>query len=264
MILAATTHSLELVLGGAITTNQLPFSVEFTEVTASAFTPGHQDGQSNGTTEVTILSAPGASTYRVVRHINVYNKDTVAATVTIRFNNNTTLRELVVATLQPGQTLTWSVDGGWQILYVQAATDTVPGIIEIAVQSEMEAATDVVRAVVPGRLQFHPAACKCWGKAAGAGTSLTVSYNITSVTDTGTGRLGVTIATDFSSANYSIVSQIERGGTVLTVADVEQCAIRNASPAAGTFEIESYDHTAATLVADDPGNYFWECYGDQA
>lgn len=264
MILDATTKSLEIKLGGAITTNQLPFVCDWSDVTASGFTPGHSDGATNGATAVTMVAAPAASTQRIVKHVNIYNKDTVAATVTVQYNNNATLREEIVITLQSGQTLTWSPEAGWQVMAVQAATDTVPGIIEIATQAEMETGTDVVRAVVPGRLQFHPAACKCWGKAVGAGTSLTVSYNITSVTDTGTGRLGVNIATDFSTANYAIMAQIERGVTTYAVADVEQCAIRNASPAAGAFEIESYDHTATTLAADDPANYFWECYGDQA
>jgi hypothetical protein len=264
MILAATTQTLEIDLAGAITSNNLPVSVEFTDITASAFTPGHQDAASNGTTAVTILAAPAGSTYRVVKHINVYNKDTVSATVTIQFNNNATLRELIVIALSSGQSLTWSPEAGWQVLTVQAATDTVPGIVEIATQAEMETGTDVVRAVVPGRLQYHPAAAKCWGKAVGAGTSLTVSYNITSISDTGTGRLGVTIATDFSSANYAIMAQVERVATTLTVATVEFCAIRNASPAVSAFEIESIDHTATTMVAQDPANYFWECYGDQA
>jgi hypothetical protein len=150
------------------------------------------------------------------------------------------------------------------VVTVQAASDTIPGIIEIATQAEMETGTDVLRAVVPGRVQFHPAAGKCWGKAVGAGTSLTVSYNIASVTDTGTGRLGVNIATDMSGADYAILATIERGVTGLAVADVEQCAIRNVSPAAGAFEIESYDHTATTLVADDPAQYYWACFGDQA
>jgi hypothetical protein len=263
MILDATTKSLEVKLAGAITTNQLPFSAEWVDVTTSAFTPGHTDGATNSGTAVTMVAAPGASTQRIVKHVNIYNKDTAAATVTVQYNNNATLRELIVIALQPGQTLTWGPEAGWQVLTVQAATDTVPGIIEIAIQSEMEAGTDVVRAVVPGRLQFHPAAAKCWGKAAGAGT-LTVSYNITSVSDTGTGRLGVNIATDFSSANYAIMAQVERVATTLTAATVEFCAIRNASPAVGAFEIESIDHTAVTMVAQDPANYFWECYGDQA
>jgi hypothetical protein len=264
MILAAINQTLEIDLAGAITTNNLPVSVEFTDITASAFTPGHQDAISNGTTAVTILAAPAGSTYRAVKHINVYNDDTVAATVWIVFNNNATLRRLCSVTLQPQETLTWSAEQGWQVAKTTvAASDTAPGIIEIAIQSEMEAGTDVLRAVTPGRFHFHPAACKCWGMAVGTG-SLTTSYNITSITDTGTGRLGVTIATDFSSTSYAIIAQIQRGVTTLAEADVEQCAIRNASQTVTAFEIESYDHTATTLVADDPAQYYWDCYGDQA
>src|SRR5687767_3503642 len=36
-----------------------------------------------------------------------------------------------------------------------SASDTASGAIEIAIQSEMETATDVVRAVTPGRMQYH-------------------------------------------------------------------------------------------------------------
>ena len=57
---------------------------------------------------------------------------------------------------------------------------------------------------------------------------------------------------------------IERDQTSLSVATVAQCEVRNASPAAGSFEIESYDHTAITLAAQDPSSYFWSCHGDQA
>jgi hypothetical protein len=241
-------------------------SVEFTEITSSAFTPGHQDAAANGTTAVTILSAPASSTYRVVRHINVYNKDTVSATVTIQFNNNSTLRELVVVALASGQTLTWSPEGGWSVFTAvsTAASDTVAGVIEIATQAEMETATDTARAVTPGRLVYHPGACKCWGKANGAGTSLLANYNVNSITDTGTGQLTVTIETDFSSADYSAVCSLERSVTALTATGVEDNNIRNASQAAGSIQFESYDHTATTMAAQDPANYHFAMWGDRA
>jgi len=128
----------------------------------------------------------------------------------------------------------------------------------------MEAGTDVLRAVTPGRLQFHPGVCKCWGMANGAGTSLLVNYNITSITDTGTGRLGVTIATDFSSVNYAIQLTLMRSTTALTATGVEDNNIRNASQTATAFECESYDHTPTTMAAQDPANYYFAAFGDQA
>jgi hypothetical protein len=116
--------------------------------------------------------------------------------------------------------------------------------------------------VVPGRIQYHPGVAKAWGEAAGAGT-LTTSYNITSVTDTGTGNLGVTIATDFSSADYVIVCGTAASATTLTVATIDNGAIvYNATQAAGSFSLWNFDHTATTHVVQDPQTYFWACFGD--
>lgn len=78
MILDATTKSLEAKLGGAITTNQLPCCCEWVDVTATAFTPGHTDVATNSGTAVTLVAAPASSTQRIVKHVNIYNKDTVA------------------------------------------------------------------------------------------------------------------------------------------------------------------------------------------
>lgn len=116
MFLDATTKSLELVLGGAITTNQLPIVVDYVDMTTTTTLAGEQDSISNSATLVTILSAPAASTQRKVNGITVYNADTVAATVTIRLNNNATLRPLVVTTLQVGDTLGYTDVRGWYVV----------------------------------------------------------------------------------------------------------------------------------------------------
>jgi hypothetical protein len=131
-----------------------------------------------------------------------------------------------------------------------------------ATQANQETATSNTVYVTPGVQHFHPSACKGWGKAAGSG-SLTTGYNMDACTDTGTGRLGVNITTDMSSANYSIVTSVARVTTSLSVANVDNGGlIRNASQAAGVFEIENYDDTATTHVAQDPQSYFWATFGD--
>lgn len=261
MILAATTQTLEIDLDAAVAANQLPFSVEWVDVTAApAYTPGHSDGQSNSMTAVTMVAAPAGSTQRVVKHINVQNKDTAAAKVTVQFNNNATLRELVVVKLDPGNELTWSAERGWRVSQLTIAGDTKAGILRIAGPGEVDGGTDLNTVVTPGYQGYHKAMCKCWGKAAGAG-SLTVSYNTTSVTNTGTGALTVNIATAFYNANYSVVAQIERVSTSLLVADVEECTIRLGTVTTGSFRIDCYDHTAATMVVQDPASYFWSCFG---
>lgn len=87
----------------------------------------------------------------------------------------------------------------------QAASDTATGVIEIAVQSEMETGTDTTRAVVPGRQHYHPSATKGWVNFTGTGTvTINASYNVTSITDNGTGDYTVNWTTAFSSANYCV------------------------------------------------------------
>lgn len=111
ILLDATTKSLEILLAGAITTTQLPYTahyVDITTATAVVSSMAEGDGTSNSTTAVTIVAAPGASTTRQVKYLSVYNADTVAATVTVRLNNNGTTRILVKTTLQVGETLEYT------------------------------------------------------------------------------------------------------------------------------------------------------------
>ena len=114
MILDAVTKKLEILLGGAITTNQLTFQCEWVDVTASASTPGTNGGLTNGATAVDLVPVPGASTQRIINGINIYNADTVPQTVTVRFNDNATTRVLKTTTLAVGDTLSWSLPEAWE------------------------------------------------------------------------------------------------------------------------------------------------------
>lgn len=214
------------------------------------------------TATTTDIVAGAASTERALEKLSFYNNHaTQAVTCTVQEVDGTHTVIHAKCVLAAGETLYMNAAGDW--FHLDSNGGPYVGVGPIATQAEMEAGSSTTTVVTPGRQHYHPSACKAWGKAPGAGTSLTVNYNITSVSDTGTGRLGVNIGTDFSSANYSIGAQLERSVTALTATGVEDSAIRNASPAVGSFEIESYDQTAITFVAQDPANYFWECFGDQ-
>jgi len=71
-----------------------------------------------------------------------------------------------------------------------------------ASQAQQEAATSTAVSVTPGRQQYHPSAAKFWVKWTTTGTTILSSYNVTSVTNTGTGNETITIANDFSSADW--------------------------------------------------------------
>jgi len=105
MILDAITKKLEIVLAGAVTANQLPFQCDWVDVTSTASTPGTNGGLSNSTTPVDLVPVPGGTTQRIIKYINIYNADTASATVTVRFNDNSTLRTLVKIVLAVGETI---------------------------------------------------------------------------------------------------------------------------------------------------------------
>jgi len=138
----------------------------------------------------------------------------------------------------------------------ESASDTMRGTQENAVQSEMESASSTTLNVVPGRQQFHPSACKCWGKFNGTGTvSLDANYNTTSLTDDGTGKYTITIATDMSSANYAALADGNVAGSSGAL------AVNAHTLAAGTFKIFSSDNNTDTDT--DPNVCGYALFGDQ-
>jgi len=88
----------------------------------------------------------------------------------------------------------------------EKAVKTFVETSNVASQVEMEAATSTTKKVSPGRQKFHPSACKAWITFNGTGTIAIVgSYNITSITDNGTGRYTITLATNFSNTAYTFM-----------------------------------------------------------
>jgi hypothetical protein len=122
----------------------------------------------------------------------------------------------------------------------------------VAAQADQETATSTATIVTPGRQQYHPSAAKCWLKCDHAGT-VDFSYNITSITDTGTGAVTVTIATDFSGVNYSINATV---GTAVGV------CCPNSSQAVGSFVINAFN-TGTGAAQDSILGYYAVCFGDQ-
>lgn len=144
--------------------------------------------------------------------------------------------------------------------FVDAASDTAAGKIEVADQTEMEAGSSTTLAVTPGRQQFHPSAVKFWLKAAGDGSTINASYNVTSISDFDAGTLGVTIATDFSSANwcchYSTIDTNQRS------LSLDNSGSYGSAQAAGSCITLCIASTGPANRAD-PASHFVSGMGDQ-
>lgn len=135
IVLNATTDTVQALLGGAVTTNELQVVASWRDITTTAYTAGRTVVVTNGATPVTAVGSPAASTQRVVDFVSVYNADTVTQTVTVRFNDNGTTYILWIGQLAAGQTLTFVDGAGWS---VQGS----PGGYAINVQALTSSPTD--------------------------------------------------------------------------------------------------------------------------
>ena len=118
MYLSATNEKIQVVLSGTITTNQLQCVASWQDITSLGMTLPQSSSQAvtNNATAIDLVAVPGASTTRQVTQINIYNSDTVAATVTVQKDVAGTDYVLTKSLLQVGDTLQWSREYGWTIL----------------------------------------------------------------------------------------------------------------------------------------------------
>lgn len=266
--LALTTDKLSLITGSAA---DVDVHASWVDDAAGTFTAGKTNTAITTATTTDIVPVPGASTIRNVKFLSVRNKDSADSTdVTVQFNANGTLYQLHKVTLLAGEELVlregvffhYDTNGGVYGQALPVASDTVVGGIEIASQAEMETATDVARAVVPGRVQYHPGVAKFWVKTS-PGNVNNASHNVTSVSDTAAGITVITIATDFSGAHWCCQATCESTSDTMTVTNLKFVRIGLSDQAAGSVSIEVHDGTATTAVLEDPTS--WHCvgFGDQ-
>ena len=114
--LSTTGEKLQAVLGGAVTTNQLHCVVCYSDDNGTTYVGGTQYTSTNDTTAVDICAAPAASTVRDIDYINIRNRDTAVATVTVMVDVSATDSELVKATLAVGDQLVYTHSNGWATL----------------------------------------------------------------------------------------------------------------------------------------------------
>lgn len=112
--LDTTTRKLQAVLGGAVTTNQLPINASYSDQTSTTYNGGASVVNTNNTTAVDVVAAPAASTIRDIDYLSVYNRDTVDAAVTFIYDDNGTDYILISVTLSAGDKLEYIHGSGWK------------------------------------------------------------------------------------------------------------------------------------------------------
>jgi hypothetical protein len=130
------------------------------------------------------------------------------------------------------------------------ATTSTAGILKLVDQAMMETATDTSNAVVAGMQKFHPGHPKGWVNFIGTGTvTINKSYNVTSITDGGTGVYTVVWATDFSAAEYCLTTN---GATLDNGVAWVATVINDTGGLAAASALLSCKNTENTTLTDSP------------
>lgn len=117
ILLVTTTDKLQIITAGA---QAVDVHCSYMDTASGAVTPGRQNTAISSATTTDIVAAPGSSTYRNVKTINARNKDTSGSqTVTVQYNQNSTLYELHKTVLRPGEALEYIEGVGFFTLSAQ-------------------------------------------------------------------------------------------------------------------------------------------------
>lgn len=107
LVLNTNTQNIKINMAAAAATTNPDYVVAYADNTGTSFTEGTGDGVLNGTTDVTVV-AGAAATRRIIKTITVYNRDTAAITLNVKYDGGTQ-RIIAKPTIQPGET--WTLDG---------------------------------------------------------------------------------------------------------------------------------------------------------
>jgi len=109
LVLDGTAISIQVAMSGAAATTNPTFVATYADNAGSGITEGATDGALNGSTDVSVVPAPTGTNRRVVKDITIFNGDTAAVTIFVKYDNNATQRTLAKVTLAVGDT--WTTDG---------------------------------------------------------------------------------------------------------------------------------------------------------
>ena len=104
------THSIQVLLDNAITTNEMDFFGSFTSRNGE---DGNFFGNTNSTTEVVMLESYGSNVSKSIVYMVVYNTDTVSNIVSVIFSVGTDKYMLHSVSLNAGEKLEYINNVGW-------------------------------------------------------------------------------------------------------------------------------------------------------
>lgn len=115
MVLDSTTESINIVLSGAVSSNQLQFYASYNTITSTSITPTKNQGTTNSAVPVSLVPPPSSGQQNQLRSCSVYNADVSPATVVITYSGSSGSAVVFSAAIDVDETIQYSFDNGWQV-----------------------------------------------------------------------------------------------------------------------------------------------------
>ena len=113
LLLTSTSDKIQIITGEART---IDVHASFVDYNGTTVTPGRQNTAISTAATTDVVSAPGSSTQRNLKTLNVRNKDVSTATITVQHTDGSVVPELYKVSL-PANSEFQYVDGlGWMML----------------------------------------------------------------------------------------------------------------------------------------------------
>jgi hypothetical protein len=129
LVLDGTAISIQVAMSTSAATTNPTFVAAYADSAGSGITERATDGALNGSTDVSVVPAPTGSNRRVVKDITIYNGDTAAVTLFVKYDNNATQSTIAKVTLAVGDT--WTTDGTFD---TNGQLKTVAGVVSLTSQ----------------------------------------------------------------------------------------------------------------------------------
>lgn len=160
-------------------------------------------------------------------------------------------------------TAAWALklyDGTSDVTVATVNSSTHAKVDGAATQAQQETGTDTTAYVTPGRQHFHRGHPKFWASVSVAGGTPTLvsSYNVSGISDTGTGQLTISFDDNFSSNNWTCIVNVFPGA-VSTDANL----IVGFASSLSTGSVVCNSRRVSDGALADPGVWYVVGYGDQ-